>query len=381
MHEVQQKFSVTHSYPVIFTRDALDPENDAILRVVAAAGRGPHRILCVIDSGLLAADPGLHERIQAYGRAHAGEVAFVAEPLVIRGGEDAKRDAQVIDRVHARIAELELCRHSFILAIGGGAVLDAVGYGAATAHRGIRLIRMPSTTLAQNDAGIGIKNAINVAGRKNFAGTFAPPYGVINDFALLESLTERDRRAGLSEAVKVALIKDAAFLDRLIESRHELAAGESKSMEAMIIRCAEIHLEHIRDAGDPFELGSARPLDFGHWIAHKLEEVSSGSLQHGEAVAVGVAVDTLYSARIGNISDDEASRVIRLLEDLGFCLHDPLLARLDIDQALAEFRQHLGGSLCITLLAQLGKGVEARHIDTRKMRACIQSLTPSPSQG
>jgi len=206
MHELQQTFSVTYSYPVIFTRDALDPSNEALARVLANAGPEPQRVWCVVDAGLLAADPGITDRLRTYAAAHAKEMQLVAEPLVVAGGEDCKRDANVFDLVHARVAELELCRHSFILVIGGGALLDAVGYAAATAHRGIRLIRMPSTTLAQNDAGIGIKNAINALGRKNFAGTFAPPWGVINDFSLLASQSDRDRRAGIAEAIKVALI-------------------------------------------------------------------------------------------------------------------------------------------------------------------------------
>jgi len=146
----------------------------------------------------------------------------------------------------------------------------------------------------------------------------------------------------------------------------------------MIVRCAEIHLEHIREAGDPFELGSARPLDFGHWVAHKLEEISAGDLRHGEAVAVGIAVDTLYSARIGNIRSKEAQQVIQLLEDIGFDLRPPSLARLDIDRALADFREHLGGDLCITLLAQLGQGTETHDIDSTLMRDCIHSLIASP---
>jgi 3-dehydroquinate synthase len=380
MHEIQQSFSVRHSYPVIFTRDAFDPGCEAIPRALADAGQGPHRVWCVIDAGLLAADPGLEERVVSFARAHESEFTLVADPLVVAGGEEAKRDSRVVDFVHQSVADHALCRHSFILAIGGGAMLDAVGFAAATAHRGIRLIRMPSTTLAQNDAGVGIKNAINALGRKNFAGTFAPPWAVINDFSLLASLEERDRRAGIAEAVKVALIKDAGFLARLIDTRSELAAGETKASEAMIVRCAEIHLEHIRCGGDPFELGSARPLDFGHWIAHKLEEVSRGELRHGEAVAVGIAVDTLYSSRIGNITREESAQVTGLLEDLGFELATPWLADLDVERALADFREHLGGDLCITLLAGLGQGMETRSIDAAMMRDCIESLLRSPAR-
>jgi 3-dehydroquinate synthase len=250
-----------------------------------------------------------------------------------------------------------------------------IGFAAATAHRGIRLIRMPSTTLAQNDAGIGVKNAINHMGRKNFLGTFAPPYAVINDFALLDSLSERDLCAGIAEAVKVALIKDAGFFNSLYEGRRALASFVPKVMEGMIVRCAELHLEHIRTSGDPFELGSARPLDFGHWAAHKLEELTDGDLRHGEAVAIGIAIDALYSCRIGLIDEGQLHQIYAVLEDIGLDLNHPALRSLEVERALSDFREHLGGRLCITLPDGIGQAVEVDSIDIELMKRCVQTLS------
>jgi 3-dehydroquinate synthase len=284
---------------------------------------------------------------------------------------------------HDLVAKHSLCRHSYALVIGGGAVLDAMGYAAATAHRGIRLIRMPSTSLAQNDAGIGVKNAVYFGGRKNFLGTFAPPFAVINDFDLLDSLSERDLCAGTAEAIKVSLIRDAAFFRSLYEQRHALARFEPATLETMIVRCAELHLEHIQTSGDPFELGSARPLDFGHWAAHKLEELTGGSLRHGEAVAIGIAIDSTYSHRAGSIGAAELEQIIAVLEDVGFELDHPALRTLEVERALSDFREHLGGKLCITLLKGIGSGFEVDEIDLPLMKSCVESLarheSPAPA--
>jgi 3-dehydroquinate synthase len=140
-------------------------------------------------------------------------------------------------------------------------------------------------------------------------------------------------------------------------------------MDRMIRRCAELHMQHIRDAGDPFESGSARPLDFGHWAAHKLESLTDYALRHGEAVAVGMALDTRYAALAGLLDPGECERVVGLLERLGFRLWDPVM-RLAGDQGrpaflagLEEFREHLGGDLTITLLDAIGSGHEIHDMD------------------
>ncbi|MCP3955260.1 MAG: 3-dehydroquinate synthase, partial [Desulfobacterales bacterium] len=246
---------------------------------------------------------------------------------------------------------------------------------AATAHRGIRLIRMPTTTLSQNDAGVGVKNGINAYGRKNFLGTFAPPFAVINDFTFLNTLPDKVMRAGISEAIKVALIKDSGFFDFLYTERGRLAAFEADAMEKMIIRCAELHSEHIRMGADPFEHGSSRPLDFGHWAAHKIEELTGGEVPHGDAVAIGVALDSLYSHHVGLINEIELHKIFSVLEDIGFNLYNWSLNWIDIDKALQEFQEHLGGELTIPLLSGLGQKTDAHEIDTRLLKECVAILT------
>jgi len=294
--------------------------------------------------------------------------------LPVPGGEKCKSEPHVVETILKQIQEYHLCRHSFVLAIGGGAVLDAVGYAAAVAHRGLRLIRMPTTVLGQNDAGVGVKNGINAFGRKNFVGTFAPPFAVINDFDFLDTLPPQDLRAGMAEAVKVALIMDRQFFNSLFSRRFDLAAFRQRPMEEMIVRCAALHMNHIGTGGDPFETGSARPLDFGHWSAHKLEEITGGLVGHGEAVAIGIALDSLYSYRLKMIEESELHRIFMLLADLGLPLYHPALAALDIGCALGEFREHLGGEPAITLLTGIGRKKEVDRIDTALMARCIDEL-------
>ncbi len=374
MREIDQSFSVSFRYPVVFTRGSLDPTNLVLRDALLRAGTGPHRVLAIVDAGALAATPDLPDRLSAYAAAHPDVLEPIPAPHVLPGGETCKEDLSWLPEIHEQIAARGICRHSFVFAIGGGSVVDAAGYAAALAHRGVRLVRFPTTVLAQNDAGIGVKNAVNFQNRKNFVGTFVPPFAVVNDFDFLETLDPRDLRSGIAEAVKVALIKDEAFFDQLHTSREALGRFDPGPMEDMIVRCAELHLEHIRTSGDPFELGSARPLDFGHWAGHKLEELSGYDLRHGEAVAIGIALDSLYCAQTGLMSDVARERIFETLESIGFVLTHAALAALDIEAALDDFRVHLGGDLCICLLEGIGRGVDVGSIDLAEMQRCVDLL-------
>lgn len=369
-----QHIAVAFDFPVVFTRRAFDPGNPALADILGRAGPGPHRLGVVVDGGLAAADPGLIGRLEAYVAAHADLAVLAAPPLVVAGGERAKADFSVLEAVWKLTVEAGLCRQSFIVAIGGGAVLDAVGFAAATAHRGVRLIRMPSTALGQNDAGVGVKNSVNAFGRKNYLGTFAPPYAVVNDQSLLDTLPPREARAGLAEAVKVALVRDAAFFRWLQENASRLAALAPEALDEANRRCAVAHLQHIAGGGDPFELGSARPLDFGHWAAHALEEATGGEVRHGEAVAVGVALDTVYSRRIGLIGPAEAEAVLALLTDIGLSVWHPALGSLDMEASVNAFREHLGGRLHLSLLTGLGSRIEVHEVDFAGMAAARDEI-------
>jgi len=233
---------------------------------------------------------------------------------------------------------------------------------------------LPSTVLAQNDSGLGVKTSVNRFNKKNFLGTFTPPFAVINDLELLESLSDRDWRSGTAEAVKVALIKDRIFFASIEESAAALNRREAEAMEHLIYRCAQLHLAHI-SGGDPFETGSSRPLDFGHWAAHKLEQLTNYSLRHGEAVAIGIALDVTYSYLTGLLSERPWMRIIRVLLNLGLPVYAPELESPDLLAGLTEFREHLGGQLTILLLREIGDPIEVHEIEVKRMSESVIALS------
>ena len=319
--------------------------------------------------------------IEAYFRRHADALALAGAPLLLPGGESAKNDPAHAETIRRAVNDTGLDRHSYLAVVGGGALLDVGGFAAATAHRGIRLLRIPTTTLSQNDSGVGVKNGINAFGKKNFTGTFAPAWAVLNDLRFLETLPDREWRAGIAEAVKVALIKDAAFFAQIEDGVPALAARDLAAMGRMNHRCAALHVQHICQGGDPFEMGSSRPLDFGHWSAHKLEQLTGYRLRHGEAVAIGVALDVTYSHLQGWLNAGDVRRVCDVLTGVGFVLFDPALESPEVFQGLREFREHLGGELTIQMLRRIGEGFNVHEIDERVMARAVAQLKAAASQG
>lgn len=362
LQTIHQRVSVTFRYEVHFTKGLFQLDNPLLARIVTAGENSPKQAIAIVDAGLLLGHQELIAQLTAYAQRHSNALTLAAVS-VVPGGEAAKNDPQAVEKIQQLIHQTGLCRHSYILAIGGGAVLDMVGYAAATAHRGIRLIRIPTTVLAQNDSGVGVKNGIDAFGKKNFLGTFAPPYAVLNDRDFLLSLSDRDWRSGIAEAIKVALIKDASFFESIEASTSALVRRDMDAMQQSIYRCAQLHLEHIANSGDPFEMGSSRPLDFGHWAAHKLEQLTDYSLRHGEAVAIGIALDSTYSYLLGLLSRREWQRILNLLETLGFALYVPQMEQDRLFQGLTEFREHLGGELTLMLLQRIGQGIEVHEVD------------------
>jgi 3-dehydroquinate synthase len=378
MSVIQRQIQVGWQLRVFFTENVFAADNLTLRDALADAE--PRKVLVILEDSLGQARPALDKQIEHYFSAHAKQLQLVRSPLPVVGGEQSKNSIPLVTEILSHIDRHHIDRHSYLVAIGGGALLDVAGFAAAIAHRGVRHVRIPTTTLAQADSGIGVKNAINAFGKKNFIGTFAPPHAVINDFTLLATLPPRDMRAGYVEAVKVACIRDRDFFDEIERAAERLVSHEADAMKRLIRRCAELHLNHIATGGDPFEMGSARPLDFGHWTAHKLERLSSFRISHGEAVAIGIALDVVYSRLIDLLDKKSSDRILDLLEKLGFKLYaDELLDKdkegdLQILSGLEEFREHLGGRLTITLLKEIGQGVEVHKMEAKKIVEAIQKL-------
>ncbi len=383
MKAISQEFTAKFQYDVFFSQNIFQIDNPLLRDLLSSENtEGKRKALFVLDNGVHEAHPDLQKQIVAYCFAHSDVIDLRTVPILVPGGEKSKNDYSLVDYLLKEIDEFGICRHSYIVGIGGGAVLDMVGFAATIAHRGIRHIRIPTTVLAQNDSGVGVKNSINFFNKKNFLGTFSPPQAVINDVSFLSTLHPRDWRAGISEALKVALIKDEGFFREIQANVSNYEQRESHAMESLIYKCAVLHLNHISGGGDPFERDSARPLDFGHWAAHKLEQMSNYRLRHGEAVAIGIALDVTYAHLSGLLPEDAWKEIIVLIEELGFRLYVPELSQnidngSDSDSILAgieEFREHLGGQLSITLIDRIGHGLEVHEIDRRLMTQSIHTL-------
>jgi 3-dehydroquinate synthase len=372
MDFLQQSFSVRFDYKVFFTTRLFSPENQILQEFLRIEKKSdtPPKIFFVLDERVVSHHPDLINQIKAYFQ-HFPWIHLVNDMLIIPGGEAAKNDEHLFYKIVASVNANKIDRHSYLVAIGGGSVLDLAGYAAAVSHRGIRHIRIPTTVLSQNDSGVGVKNGINYFNKKNFLGTFAPPVAVFNDFHFLTTLEDVDWRSGISEAIKVALIKDASFFRWLVDNALLLAKRDMQVMQYLIKRCAELHMQHI-GGGDPFEMGSSRPLDFGHWSAHKLEQLANFNIRHGEAVAIGIALDSVYSYLSGRLSKEALDQILNLNKVLGLDITHPLLEVTDdkspLLEGLEEFREHLGGKLTITLLNGIGKGEEVHEMDGALVR-------------
>lgn len=373
--------TLRHEHRLIFTRDVFAPENSVLADHLTLREPGETvRALVFWDAGLESAFPGMGEKIARWFAARSDRIRLESAPIAVPGGEAAKNDFRQLEQVWSAINAAGLCRHSYVLAIGGGAMLDMVGFAAATAHRGIPVVRLPTTSLSQGDGGVGVKNGINFFGKKNWLGAFVVPHAVVNDLTFLHGLPLRARRAGLIEAVKVALIRDAKFFEFIAARVDALAKCEPEPFEAVIRESARQHIEHIATAGDPFERGSARPLDFGHWSAHKLEQMSAFHFTHGEAVAIGMALDLIYARRSGLLPEPIAERILGIIQGLGFALYAPVLeqrgadGRRDVVRGLDEFREHMGGRLTIPMIRAPGDRLDVHTMDAATVEAALGEL-------
>lgn len=377
LQPIKQSFQVQYDYQLYFTSGLFALENPLFANLISDyKDFEPVKLLFVLDDGVKNHHRALVSQIENYCNKHKQTIKYT-DTLVLPGGEQVKNSDKAIESVLKGVNDNKICRHSFVVVIGGGAVIDMVGYAAAIAHRGVKLIRIPTTVLSQNDSAVGVKNSVNAFKKKNFLGTFAPPFAIINDSDFLETLEQRDWISGISEAIKVALIKDKTFFKYIADNAVALKNREMEPMQYVIYKCAEMHMHHIAQGGDPFESGSSRPLDFGHWAAHKLEFMTNYELRHGEAVAKGIALDVTYAQLVGLISEEDLQHILDVMIAIGFDLSLPVQSNYEIEQLLngiEEFREHLGGQLTITLISDLGVKHDVHTIDLELMSKAITKL-------
>ena len=365
---ITKTFSVEWTHQLRCTLHAFEKDGD-VSQIIQELD--PPKLLIVIDGGIREANPTYIASVEHW----ISECKIVqADILFVQGGEKAKTDQRVVEKVLDVINTFGMCRKSVVLAIGGGAMLDAVGFATSIAHRGLQLVKMPSTTLSACDSGVGVKNGINKYNKKNFVGVFDPPCAVINDYDLLLSLDERHWFSGMSEVIKVALVKSPKLFEQTKSSVTAVRNRDLETMAELMTASATLHLSHITDGGDPFELLEARPLDFGHWAAHKLEQMTNHTLTHGEAVSIGLAIDLQCSVQLGFLQEQVAQEAINLLQQFDLPVSHPMMYEDELLEGIEEFREHLGGRLTILLLENIGKPVEVHELPESIVQSAIQSL-------
>jgi 3-dehydroquinate synthase len=368
-------FSVSYTHRLRFTENLFGDDAGVLADLLESSEEKPARIQFWLDQNVADSRPELVSLLKRFTDSRPDRLQRIGRVQLIPGGEEAKNDIHLLEQILKVFNVSDLDRRSYVVVIGGGAVLDAIGFAVGIAHRGLRLVRIPTTTLSQADSGIGVKNSMNLFQKKNWVGSFAVPWAVINDREMLSTLSNRDFIGGFSEAVKVSLLKDRAMFEQICQSARSIADREMSAAMPIIRSSAQHHLDHITRGGDPFEMLEARPLDFGHWSAHKMETMSDFSLRHGEAVAIGVAIDTVYSSLELGLSKKTARQVLECLGNLGFCLNDSSLSDLDIlFDGLEEFRQHLGGRLTLTMLEDIGQPREVHSVNRGKMLKAIEQV-------
>lgn len=379
LKKITQKFNILSHYKTIFTKNLFYKKNKLIYYFLKNNySKEKKKILIIIDNNVIKKNTYLLKQIKEYFIIYKNSFTLITQPIIIKGGELIKNDKNEIENLYNHINKYNICRHSYIIAIGGGAILDIVGFITSTAHRGIRLIRIPTTTLSQNDSGVGVKNGINYFKKKNFIGTFSVPEIVINDFTYLKTLTKKNLISGISEAIKIALIKNKYYFlyikkyTQLILNRNIIIITKINYL------CAYLHMQHISKNYDPFEKFSSRPLDFGHWTAHKLESLNKNKLTHGFAVAIGIAIDCTYAFLTNLLKKKLWQKVIETLLSLNFYIYNKKIKinkkNIFFEKSLNEFKEHLGGKLTITLLKDLGKKITINSINLKKLKQTVVLL-------
>jgi 3-dehydroquinate synthase len=373
---VKQSFKVKYEYEVIYTRGLFSAQDNTMTRIL-----GAHRsnVMIFLDDKVAEAFPLLVRQAQQWAANNPASMKLIAPVEIVPGGETIKNGWDHINAMVKRMMEAGLCRHSYVMIIGGGAVLDAVGFAAAIFHRGVRQIKVPTTMLAQDDSGVGVKNGVNYQGAKNLYGCFYPPDAVVIDYGFLRTLAPRDIRSGVAEVLKVAFIKDKGLYQYIRDNAEKIRENHCATLEYLVLKSSGLHLQHI-GSGDPFEKGSSRPLDFGHWSAHKMETLTHNEIRHGEAVAVGMALDIYCAALLEIIPLREAEEMLETMRACGLVLWHAVLnqrdpsGQLQLLGGLEAFREHLGGRLTLAMPAGIGRFVDIHELPRQIVEKAIKML-------
>ena len=297
---------------------------------------------------------------------------FPYEVALIPDGETAK-NLREAEKLYTRAIEAGLDRKSVVIALGGGVVGDLAGFVAATFMRGVNLIQIPTTLLAQVDSSVGGKTAVNHALGKNLIGAFHQPRAVFIDLKFLKTLPEREIKSGLGEVVKYGVISDEKFFSYLEDNAEKILQRDLKTLAHVVKRSCEIKAAVV--SSDEREAGLRRILNFGHTLAHAIEEETHyEKYRHGEAVAVGMMAAALISLELGKTSAANVRRLENLIKKFGMMTN---CAGLDADKLYAvTFRDKktVGGVVNWVLMKNFGDVEICRDVPAQIVKKVFGGL-------
>jgi 3-dehydroquinate synthase len=354
------------TYTVRVVSDAPDSFTPFVREALARtwSGRGCRRALVVTDTNVEQHAPPIRAGLETAGIA--------SELAVLPPGEPTKCLAMASDLLD-RLVAMKSDRHTCVVALGGGVIGDLAGFVAATYARGLPLLIVPTTLLAQVDSSVGGKVGINHPGAKNIIGAFHQPVGVWIDTATLATLPARELHCGMAEVVKYGVILDAEFFDEIEDRADSILAGEAAALRRVIAHSCRLKADVVaRDERE--ETGLRAVLNFGHTIGHAIEAVAGygGGFEHGEAVAIGMVVESRIAERLGWISADLTSRLVALLGRIGLPTTAPGLDPSALLEAMGRDKKNRDGRIRFVLPRRLGH-VELTDDPTAELiRSCLE---------
>ncbi|WP_170319589.1 3-dehydroquinate synthase [Polyangium spumosum] len=337
-----------------------------------------HRVAAIVDRGALAAQPELNLHIERYARCHNDALDLVAPPIVQGGGENMKDDATLPSRLQAYFHALELDRRSILLTVGGASLLDLAGFAASTMQSAPRVVRVPTTTLAQAGPAVLPKSSINAFGTKDFLCTFRAPFAVVCDRRFVETQKTREKVFGLVQAVRAALLWDEQLFGWIVAHAHRVASGERDAVAELLQRSAALHADLAAHTSDEEVYGPEGPLAFGAWAADRIELSTERRIRQGEALAVGIALDTTLGALHRTLGEADREAIHRLLERLGLRLWHDALGNVDSEGRLLLLdglsERSFGHAPRVPLLCGIGRGVTSQELREDVLREAITRL-------
>jgi len=303
---------------------------------------------------------------------HLGKNGIRAEMLTVPDGE-AQKSLPVAAKLYGHLSRLKAERNTAVLALGGGVIGDLAGFVAATYMRGVPLVQIPTTLLAQVDSSIGGKVAVNHRNLKNVIGTFYQPRAVLTDISVLKTLADQEMKNGLAEVIKYGIIRDSELFQILEKNPDKIKAHDQAMLEDIVARCASIKAEIVQS--DERDTGLRNILNFGHTTGHAIETVTRFKISHGQAVALGMIVATGIARTMGILSGEEFSRIISVIKKADLPTRIPGLSPTGILRAMKYDKKVIAGKVRFILPVAIGEVIINDQVDRNILKKVLEEIS------